>query len=316
MQQSYAENVGLVEDGLSNTNIMNHEFIEIDEVEVVRMTNLMKKRIEQTFIDVACICVLFFAIVLVHIYAEPVVRGFYCNDTDIFNPYMDDIVSFMVVVTFGTLWPLFCIIVIELFNSNIVKCFRKKIIIPASSRKQFAVSVSHAASLFILGLNLTLLITEIGKKLVGRLRPHFISVCQPNYSILNCTTTRNSNTIYNYIDTSGSFCTNSDKAVKEARLSFPSGHSSFSTYCMIFLIIYIQIRWRSIQTRFLKALIQIISFSAAYFTCLSRISDFHHRGSDVIGGVCIGLFFAVFVTKFVDQESLKMSNRKTTSIIR
>ena len=32
-------------------------------------------------------------------------------------------------------------------------------------------------------------------------------------------------------------CTGDPKIVKEARLSFPSGHSSFSTYSMVFVIV-------------------------------------------------------------------------------
>jgi hypothetical protein len=32
-------------------------------------------------------------------------------------------------------------------------------------------------------------------------------------------------------------CTGDPKLIKEARLSFPSGHSSFSTYSMVFIIV-------------------------------------------------------------------------------
>jgi hypothetical protein len=34
--------------------------------------------------------------------------------------------------------------------------------------------VYHGISLFALGIGLTLLITEVGKRWLGRLRPHFI----------------------------------------------------------------------------------------------------------------------------------------------
>ena len=279
MAQNYAENVGLVEHRLQNSNDF-HEYIELDEIEIVRMKDLLSKKVGQTVVDIICIILTLAATILVHVYVKPVIKGFYCDNTDIFNPNLPDKVPFIVVVMYGTLVPIGFILLIELFNSNILKCLRKNITVPVSYRKQFIVSIAHATSLFILGLNLTLLVTEVGKRTVGRLRPHFISVCNPNLSTINCTTTYGSNMIYNYIDTRGSFCTNHETSVNEARLSFPSGHSSFATYCMLFLIIYIQIRWHSIQKRFLKALIQISALIVAYFTCLSRISDFHHRGNN------------------------------------
>jgi phosphatidate phosphatase len=279
MAENCAEDIGLVEDRFQNSN-SNQEYTEVDEIEIVRMKNLISKKLGQTVIDVICIIITLGALKFVHTYFDPVIKGFYCDNTDIFNPHLDDKVPFMVVVLYGTVVPLIFIILIELNNSNIFKCLRKKITIPSSSRKQFLVSISHAISLFILGLSLTLLVTDVGKRVVGRLRPHFISACKPNFNNVNCTTTYGSNTIYNYIDTSGTFCTNSEESVKEARLSFPSGHSSFATYCMLFLILYIQIRWYLTQMRFLKVLIQISAFLAAYFTCLSRISDFHHRGNN------------------------------------
>ena len=45
------------------------------------------------------------------------------------------------------------------------------------------------------------------------------------------------------------------------------------------------------------------AFIAAFITSLSRISDYHHRGSDVIGGAVLGInfynqiFFFLFIQK-------------------
>jgi membrane-associated phospholipid phosphatase len=36
------------------------------------------------------------------------------------------------------------------------------------------------------------------------------------------------------------------------------------------------------RTRFLKSIIQLLAFIAAWFTCMSRVSDFKHHFSDVI----------------------------------
>ena len=57
---------------------------------------------------------------------------------------------------------------------------------------------------------------------------------------------------------------------------------------MVFLMLYVEARLVSLRFRYFKTLIQIGAFSAAFVTCLSRVSDYHHRGSDVIGGTVIG----------------------------
>ena len=80
------------------------------------------------------------------------------------------------------------------------------------------------------------------------------------------------------------------------------------TMCMLFLIIYIQIRWHSVISRFLKVLIQMTAFIAAYVTCLSRISDHHHHGTDVFGGVVIGCVIAFFMFFCVGRELIKLNH--------
>ena len=40
---------------------------------------------------------------------------------------------------------------------------------------------------YFTGLVITLIITESGKITVGRLRPHFLDVCKPDFTTINCT---------------------------------------------------------------------------------------------------------------------------------
>jgi phosphatidate phosphatase len=133
---------------------------------------------------------------------------------------------------FGTAGPILFIILVEFLNASLLPCQKKK----SSSRwRAFGICVFHSISLFALGISITLLLTEIGKRWIGRLRPHFISVCQPNLSQLNCIGTSSvSGTYYNPIYTGGNFCTNTDiSSIREARFSFPSGHSSYSNFTMV-----------------------------------------------------------------------------------
>lgn len=281
--------------------------LEYDDEPLENGQSFLKKRIAQIVIDVICIIIVFVAFLLVYLYVDPKIVTLFCNDTDIFQPYKDDTIAFWVVGLYATLGPIIFILFIELINSKLIFC--KKTNILTSKRKLFGIAFLHALTLFVLGIAITLLVTEVGKRWVGRLRPHFISVCQPDLKTLNCTSVCGSTVCYNAIDTTN-ICTGLDKAVKEARVSFPSGHSSYSTYCMLFLIIYIEARLHLFVLRFFKPGFQMAAFLAAYVTCLSRVSDYHHRGSDVIGGIVVGAIIAIFIT-CISGRVLWEYNRET-----
>ena len=167
--------------------------------------------------------------------------------------------------------------------------------------KSFVICALHGISLFLLGISSTLLFTEIGKRWIGRLRPHFLAVCAPTYSSITCYTLTGTGSIYNSISTADPFCTGDASKVKEGRFSFPSGHSSFSTQCMTFIIIFLEARLILVRFRFLKTFIQIAAFIAAWVTMLSRVSDYWHRYTDVLAGFFLGLIVALFVTLVVGR---------------
>ncbi len=51
-------------------------------------------------------------------------------------------------------------------------------------------------------------------------------------------------------------------------------------------------------------LLQTAAFIAAYVTSISRVSDYHHRGSDVLGGVALGAIIALFLTIFIGAHTI------------
>jgi len=67
---------------------------------------------------------------------------------------------------------------------------------PRNKFKTFLIHFYHGMSLFLMGAAATMCLTEIGKRWVGRLRPHFIAIY-----------------------TGGSFCTGDPDQIKEARFS-------------------------------------------------------------------------------------------------
>jgi phosphatidate phosphatase len=259
------------------------------DTETIEREPQLKKRIVQTVIDVIVIIIIFIAFILVYALVDPKILYFTCDQSDIFMPLKPDTVPFWAVPIYSVLGPLIFIILVEILNSKLFPGQPNKRNLSLRSRgRQLLICAGHSISLFVLGIAITLLLTEIGKRWVGRLRPHFIAVCNPDFSKVNCISSAGSGNIYNAIDTGGSFCRGDEKDVKEARLSFPSGHSSFSWYCMVFLIVYLEARLILTRFRFMKPLIQMVAFIAAFVTMLSRVSDYHHRGSDVIGGTVLG----------------------------
>uniref|UniRef100_A0A673N6K3 Phospholipid phosphatase 1 n=1 Tax=Sinocyclocheilus rhinocerous TaxID=307959 RepID=A0A673N6K3_9TELE len=89
-----------------------------------------------------------------------------------------------------------------------------------------------------------------------------------------------------HIDSSICFC---------CRLSFYSGHSSFSMYCMLFLALYLQARMQTEWARLLRPMFQFFLIAASIYTGLSRVSDYKHHWSDVLTGLIQGAIVALLV---------------------
>lgn len=83
---------------------------------------------------------------------------------------------------------------------------------------------------FLFGAACSQLTTDIGKYTIGRLRPHFMDICKPN---VDCDSDRMKNTYIEDFECSG----NKPHKFTDSRLSFPSGHSSLSFYCMMYLAV-------------------------------------------------------------------------------
>lgn len=131
-------------------------------------------------------------------------------------------------------------------------------------------------------------ITCMIKFYVGRLRPNFYALCGFDVTTLTCT--------------------NPVEMAMEARLSFPSGHSSLSTSGMGVLTFFFLGRvgiavagsnvgavgnHSNIVTK-LKALMALTPLAYSTFCASSRLHDNWHHPSDVVGGICLGLFCSTF----------------------
>lgn len=153
------------------------------------------------------------------------------------------------------------------------------------------------------------MITEISKYSIGRLRPHFIDLCWPkvdNEVIKRDTLCTNPHAYITDYE-----CTNPDalpKWLKDVHLSFMSGHSSLSSVCLIYLVLYVQCRFNWIALGMVKPLYQAGLVFLVFYTGMSRISDYKHHWSDVMTGLfqgsLVAIIMAVFVSDLVQRRSL------------
>ncbi|KAJ2948384.1 hypothetical protein O0L34_g7623 [Tuta absoluta] len=148
--------------------------------------------------------------------------------------------------------------------------------------------------IYLFGMACQQLTTDIAKYTIGRLRPHFFDVCKPD---IDCNLLENK---WRYIEEFQ--CLNNDaKLLKEMRLSFPSGHSSFSAYTMIYFAMYLQKRFTWRGSKLLRHGIQFVLIMFAWYTVMTRVSDYKHHWSDVLAGFSIGMLYAIVVFTFLSD---------------
>ena len=125
------------------------------------------------------------AFFIVFFLIDPYARGFYCNDETIRFPYQNDTVPLLVAGAYGACGAFLVVIMTELYINR--QCcadggeeeFKIR-------QKRWILNTLNGCLLYALGAMCTLLITEIGKRSIGRLRPHFITVCDPNWKNITC----------------------------------------------------------------------------------------------------------------------------------
>jgi len=244
-------------------------------------------------LDFLLLFMVWLPVCLFAVVGQPFQRGFYCDDESIRYPYKDSTVPNWVLYLIGAILPIITIIAIETFR---VLKFD-----PRSIYKREALEPVHQLGgksippllsnlyiyigYFMFGAALCQGLTDLGKYTVGRLRPHFYDVCKP---AVNCSTWPQ----YTYV--SDPQCTTDDlETLREARLSFPSGHSSFGAYTMFFLVLYIQARviW-PMMSLLVKHILQNVCVVLGVACALSRVSDYKHHWSDVLSGIILGVVVA------------------------
>ncbi|CAK8680760.1 phospholipid phosphatase 2-like [Clavelina lepadiformis] len=270
--------------------------------------NSLKKGLLKVLADAFC---LFVFVIPLWVYnlldVVPLTRlGFFCNDDGIRYPYHPSSVSSAAMMVSGFVIMLMLGLFVEIFLLQ----RNKHLSVPTQPFHPLVVAIYRLAGYFIVGASINQFLTDVGKQAVGRPRPHFIDVCQPS---VVCTDANRHVYIENYtcLRTSHPLIPAHDftKRILDARKSFPSGHASFSLYVTVFMVIYLEFRMRSQNTRIVRHLVQAGIMAWGLWICCTRITDFKHRYSDVAAGILLGSAVASF-TAYLYIRSCNSKIRK------
>ncbi|XP_071389650.1 phospholipid phosphatase-related protein type 5-like [Centroberyx affinis] len=147
---------------------------------------------------------------------------------------------------------------------------------------------------YVFGLFTTDIFVNAGQLVTGSLSPHFLSVCQPNYTALGCEET------VRFVSQSDA-CTGDPDDIMRARKSFPSKEAALSLYAAIYLAMYIMCRAGPSGGRLTRPLLCLSLVSLAVLTGINRVAEYRNHWSDVIAGQATGGAIAVFLVAFVVQ---------------
>ncbi|KGL73833.1 Lipid phosphate phosphohydrolase 2, partial [Tinamus guttatus] len=208
---------------------------------------------------------------------SPYKRGFYCSDDSIRYPYKPDTITHGLMASVTITCTVLIVTVGEAYLVYTERLYSK------SEYNNYLAALYKVLGTFLFGAAVSQSLTDLAKYMIGRLRPNFLAVCNPDWSRVNCSV---------YVQLEG-ICRGAGRNVTE--LSFYSGHSSFGMYCMVFLALYVQARlvWKG--ARLLRPTIQFFLIAFAIYVGYTRVSDYTHHWSDVLAGLLPGAPIAVLI---------------------
>ncbi|CAF1103099.1 unnamed protein product [Rotaria sordida] len=213
-------------------------------------------------------------------------QRFLCDDARYYQSYEDAnternyiILSTITLYLICLLVPIIVISIIELIRSFIAY---------NSYRTRFAIRFKECltrsltrilkyTSVFIFGALVTTVLTDILKIMSGRLRPYFLTLCNPDQSSCNGMGLTDAEFVC--------LSKNMTGLLREARLSFPSLHASLSMYSAIFLAIYLH---RGI-------LIELVAGGV-------RLASNKNHWEDVAVGFALGAIIAIYLMKTLQSS--------------
>lgn len=252
-------------------------------------------------------------ILLVKYLATPTQNGFFCSDLSLRHPFHHSTVPTYMNMSLSYGLPLLIIL-----SNNLTKRL-------GSRQRSFKTTGSRLwteVKCFLFGVLTTQMISGVAKQLCGRLRPHFVTVCNPSPSLstAECGSLESPNYLTNF-----TCLGNSDvfpdpgvmeKYRREARLSFPSGHASLASYGMLYAVLYLQ--WQTCLPRAAalpRAVLQALLLLYAIGCCISRVTDFKHHPTDVLAGAVLGCSLALAAVSWGNRQELRSPKKRVRSAV-
>ncbi|XP_027719226.1 phospholipid phosphatase 1 isoform X2 [Vombatus ursinus] len=258
-----------------------------------------KTRLPFVALDMVCLFLAGLPFAILTSRHTPFQRGVFCNDESIKYPYKEDTISYELL---GGIMIPFSIIIMILGEA--LSVYYNLLHSNSFVRNNYIATIYKAIGTFLFGAAASQSLTDIAKYSIGRLRPHFLAVCDPDWTKFNCSD--------GYIENFP--CRGNSVIVSQGRLSFYSGHSSFSMYCMLFLALYLQARMKADWARLVRPTLQFAFIALSIYVGLSRVSDYKHHWSDVltglIQGAVVAILVVVFVSDFFEERNCPFKQRK------
>jgi diacylglycerol diphosphate phosphatase/phosphatidate phosphatase len=163
------------------------------------------------------------------------------------------------------------------------------------------------------------------KIFVGGLRPHFLSVCRPRLPSLPVGLMTLPQSDMRYY-TTNQICTGDKSEIKEAQMSFPSGHACAAFAGFGFLALWLNAKYKVLsrgghfrehygrlgqrgpvdeqqeigrRVHHWKLVLFVAPWCLAILFALSKLRDSWHHPIDIIFGSLVGIFFAHMGFKMV-----------------
>uniref|UniRef100_A0A8R1DPB2 AcidPPc domain-containing protein n=1 Tax=Caenorhabditis japonica TaxID=281687 RepID=A0A8R1DPB2_CAEJA len=212
---------------------------------------------------------------------DPYERAMPCGDISIQQPFKENTVGLkhLLVISLGS--PFFIVALVEaILHFKAKGSNRLSKFFSATTITYLKYLMIYAACTFTM---------EFLKCYVGRLRPHFFSVCKPDWSKVDC------NDKESFIHPDDLVCTNPNpRKIRIARTSFPSGHTAAAVH--VFLFVYLYLRRMAANTG-IQEIITVRNVLVPLYglwtlvTAVTRVTDNWHFPTDVLGGFILALVF-------------------------
>ncbi|XP_054738814.1 putative phosphatidate phosphatase [Anastrepha obliqua] len=228
-------------------------------------------------------------------------RGFFCDDKTLKHPYKRSTVSNWMLFVMCFIVPISIITAVEFFVSHynrshgLVNKTFERYYIGRLEIADWIVECYKKIGLLIFGSGVGQLTMDIAKYTIGRLRPHFSTVCQP--VLADGSTCNDAFNAGRYVQEFSCAGNATPRMLKQMHLSFPSSHACFACFTMIYMTIYLENRMTWRRCKMLRHFIQFLLLMFAWYTGLTRVSDYQHHPTDVFAGSAIGALYAILLMK-------------------